>query len=227
MVSAQTLVYIGFTVLPISVATVIAGAGRSKALAIWILIWMVVAAGLAQSGVLSRFNSLPPPIGLFLVSGLIGTVILSRSHWVSHLVELPLGILIGFEAFRIIVELLIHKAFAIGLAPIQMTWSGYNFDIVTAVTALLLAFWARSMPNWVVIIWNWLGLVLLTVVVGIAGVSFPTRFQLMRPDNDWVASFPYVWLPSILVPAALLGHLVIFRKLSASSSDRKLQTTPA
>jgi hypothetical protein len=36
----------------------------------------------------------------------------------------------------------------------------------------------------------------------------------MRPDNTWVASFPYVWLPAILVTAALLGHIIIFRRLA-------------
>jgi len=35
----------------------------------------------------------------------------------------------------------------------------------------------------------------------------------MEPSNTWVAFFPYVWLPSILVTAALLGHIVVFRKL--------------
>jgi hypothetical protein len=60
-----------------------------------------------------------------------------------------------------------------------------------------------------------MGLALLLWVVGVAALSFPTRFQLLRPDNTWVAYFPYVWLPSILVTTALLGHVVVFRKLAA------------
>ena len=31
--------------------------------------------------------------------------------------------------------------------------------------------------------------------------------------NTWVADAPYVWLPGVLVQAALWGHLVIWRKL--------------
>ena len=29
----------------------------------------------------------------------------------------------------------------------------------------------------------------------------------------WVAHFPFVWLPSVLVAAALAGHVLVFRRL--------------
>ncbi len=175
---------------------------------------MGVAAGLARSGILNHFSSLPPPLVLLLISGFIGTIAIGISPWVRRLIELPLSALVGFQAFRILVELLIHKSANVGLAPPQMTWSGYNFDIATGLTALFLAPFAGSVPGRLVLLWNWLGLMLLIVVVGTAAVSFPTAFQLMRPDNTWLASFPYFWLPSVLVTAALLGHIVIFRKLA-------------
>jgi hypothetical protein len=35
-----------------------------------------------------------------------------------------------------------------------------------------------------------------------------------RPPNLLPSTFPYVWLPSFLVQAALFGHLVVFRKLA-------------
>jgi hypothetical protein len=218
------LVYFGFLILPIAVATMIAWAGRSKALTLSILGWMMLSTALAQFGILRRFDLMPPPMPLFLISGLIGTAVIAKSRWVRHLIELPLGILVGFHGFRVVVEILIHQSSTIGLAPAQMTWSGYNFDIATGLTALLLAPFARSMPKWLVIVWNCLGLTLLFIVIGIAAASFPTRFQRMHPDNSWVASFPYVWLPAILVTAALLGHLVIFRKLA---SQRSPGVTPA
>jgi hypothetical protein len=214
--SSATLVYLGFIVLPLAVATMISWAAKSRALALTILLWMLLAAALAQLGVLQRFNATPPPIAIFLLCAFIGTVAISRSDWVRHLVDLPLGILIAFHAFRIVVELLLHESSTIGLCPPQMTWRGYNFDVATGLTALVLAPFARTWPRWLVIAWSFMGLALLAVVVTVAVVSFPTRFQLMRPDNTWVASFPYVWLPAILVTAALLGHLIIFRKLASA-----------
>jgi hypothetical protein len=213
-VEVHTLTYAGFIALPVAMAVLIAWAARSTPLTFGILAWMLLGAVLARSGVLSRFNSVPPPIALLFTGGFVATIALGMSRWVRRLIELPLAILIAGQSFRILVEILIHTSSTIGLAPIQMTWSGYNFDIFTGVTALALAPFARAAPARLVFLWNWLGMVLLIWVVGIAIISLPTRFQLMRPDNTWVASFPYVWLPTVLVTAALLGHIVIFRKLA-------------
>jgi hypothetical protein len=32
--------------------------------------------------------------------------------------------------------------------------------------------------------------------------------------DPFVAHFPFVWLPAFLVQAALLGHLLVFRRLA-------------
>jgi hypothetical protein len=217
--SAHTFVYTGFVVLPIVMAILIAWGSGSGRFAVSILTWMLIAVVLAQTGVLGRFSATPPPIGLFLITGLVATIAVGRSRWSERLVELPLGVLIGAQAFRILVEILIHESSRIGLAAPQMTWDGYNFDIVTGITALALAPFARVAPKWLILVWNCMGLALLLWVVGVAALSFPTRFQLLRPDNTWVAYFPYVWLPSVLVTAALLGHVVLFRKLAARHND--------
>ena len=214
--NAQIVVYAGFVLLPVAVTIALAWAARSLPFTFAIFVWMAIAAILARSGILNHFNSVPPPMALFILAGVLGTIVIGVSPWMRGLIKLPLGALAGFQAFRIVVEILMHKSATIGLAPPQMTWSGYNFDIVTGVTALLLAPFAGSAPRWFVFVWNCLGLTLLIVAVAIAALSFPTRFQLMQPDSTWVAYFPYVWLPAILVTAALLGHILVFRKLASS-----------
>jgi hypothetical protein len=94
-----------------------------------------------------------------------------------------------------------------------MTWDGMNFDIITGVTALAIApFVGRISRGWL-LAWNCLGLGLLLWAIAIATVSFPTSLQLLHPDNTWIARFPYIWLPAVLVPSALFGHIAIFRKL--------------
>jgi hypothetical protein len=99
---------------------------------------------------------------------------------------------------------------------VQMSYSGRNFDIVTGVTALVLALvLARAaVPRWVIAAWNVLGTVLLVNVLVIAIASMP-MFHRFGADrlNTWVAEPPFVWLPSVMVLTALAGHLVIFRKL--------------
>lgn len=220
--NAPALIYAGFIALPIVMGFLIALGARSKPLFLGIVSWMLLSAVLAHLGILHRFNSLPPPIALLFATGFVGTIALGMSRWVRPLMELPLTILVAAQSFRILVEVLIHASSSIGLAPIQMTWSGYNFDIITGITALVLTPFAEVAPARLVLFWNCLGLALLSWVVGIAMISMPTRLQLMRPDNAWVASFPYVWLPTMLVTAALLGHIVVFRKLAMCHSLGRL-----
>jgi hypothetical protein len=43
-----------------------------------------------------------------------------------------------------------------------------------------------------------------------------------EPANVWVLQPPFVWLPAVMVLAALLGHIVIFRRIRAEKSLRKL-----
>ena len=102
--------------------------------------------------------------------------------------------------------------------PVEMSFAGYNFDIVTGATALLLglALYRGAVPRAVIGIWNALGALLLLNVVTIA-VSLLPWFHAFGTDhvNTWVLHFPYVWLPTVLVPAALFGHLVVLRRLRA------------
>jgi hypothetical protein len=100
--------------------------------------------------------------------------------------------------------------------PIQMSYSGRNFDIVTGATAVLLAIAlaTTAVPRWVIAVWNTLGTVLLANILAVAIASMP-MFRLFGVDrlNVWVADPPFVWLASVLVLTALAGHLLIFRKL--------------
>jgi hypothetical protein len=63
------------------------------------------------------------------------------------------------------------------------------------------------------------GLALLVNIMTIAIISTP-RIQYFGPSatNFFVAYPPYVWLPAIMVLAALAGHLLVFRALSAQRS---------
>ena len=62
--------------------------------------------------------------------------------------------------------------------------------------------------------WNVAGLLLLVNIVAVAILSTP-RLAMFGPDqlNVFVFYPPFVWLPAVLVLAALAGHLIIFRAL--------------
>ena len=61
-----------------------------------------------------------------------------------------------------------------------------------------------------------LGFVLLVNIVTVAIVSTP-MFGWFGADrlNTFVTYFPFVWLPAVLVTAALMGHVLVWRWLSS------------
>lgn len=58
-----------------------------------------------------------------------------------------------------------------------------------------------------------LAFVLLCVIVSVAVLAAPAPLRAFNavPPNRIVLSAPYVWLPTVLVLSALLGHLIVLR----------------
>jgi hypothetical protein len=74
----------------------------------------------------------------------------------------------------------------------------------------------------VVGVWNAMGAALLLNVVGVALLSAPTPFRMFHnePANVWVTRAPWVWLPTVMVVAAILGHVLVFRRLRGPAGGR-------
>ncbi len=178
--------------------------------------WLGITYALGASGVLN-FDSFPPkPLFLF-VATFATTVGIGLSRLGARVAfGIPLALLVGFQAFRIPVELLLHRAATDGVMPVQMSYLGYNFDVVSGLSALPMAWLIAKgrAPRWLVLAWNVLGLALLLTIVSIAILSMPTPMRVFsnEPANTWVTHAPFVWLPMVLVPMALLGHVLVFRR---------------
>lgn len=131
---------------------------------------------------------------------------------------LPLWTLVAVQAFRLPLELAMHVQYERGVMPEQMSYSGRNFDIVTGASAVAVAWLVatgragRGLVSW----WNVIGFALLLNIVVVAILSTPL-FRYSGDDrlNVWVTYPPFVWLPAVMVLAALSGHLLIFRALWA------------
>ncbi len=188
-----------------------------------VALWLGFAGRLAAAGFLA-FEPQPTLLPL-LALAFAGTLALGFSRFGARLVSgLPLAVLVGYQAFRIPVELLLARGHAEGLVPVQMTFHGMNFDVLTGVLALLLAAlsWLGPVPRWLLAAWNLIGFGLLANVVGIALLSAPTPIRVFwnEPANLWITGFPFVWLPAFLVPVALLGHLLVLRWLFLHPGDQ-------
>lgn len=183
--------------------------------------WLLVTAIAAASGVLRRFDASPPPFVLLPLSVFALGLALPCSRLGTLLVRgLPLWALVGFQVFRLPLELAMHRAYVEGVMPVQMSYAGRNLDILTGLTAGALGLWLAlgRVPRVVVAGWNVLGLALLANIVAIAIVSTPL-FQWFGGDrlNVFITYPPFVWLPAVLVTAALAGHVLVWRHLRETS----------
>jgi hypothetical protein len=127
---------------------------------------------------------------------------------------LPLWSLVAVQAFRLPLELAMHGMYERGIMPVQMSYAGLNFDILTGATAIVVAALSATGRGGraLVIAWNVIGLVLLVNIVVISVLSTP-RFHYFGEEqlNVWITYPPFVWLPTVMVLTALAGHLLIFR----------------
>jgi len=182
-------------------------ARRDTALTLYLVAsWLAATGGAAADGWL-RFTRPPTMIALFVSILAIAIAVVASPLGKRLATQLPLWALVGFQVFRAGVELLLHRAYVEGVMPRQMSYSGRNFDIISALTAALVAVWlargGRSMR--VVLAWNVLGTLLLANTLSVALQSAPTRLR--------VTQAPWVWLPAVMVLAAIIGHGLVYRRL--------------
>jgi hypothetical protein len=188
------------------------------------IVVMAASATAAGSGWLQRMDTTPPPMALMIASVLAAGLALGLSSFGrTSAAAIPLVWLIGFQSFRLPLELVMHRAASLDIMPDALSYSGYNFDIVTGAGALLLTLVMAvgvKVPRAALWAWNIWGLGCLAVITGIAIATSPmVRFFGEAPQvNTWVLFIPYVWLPSVLVVAALFGHVVVTRALMRQAS---------
>ena len=188
-----------------------ASAGTLAAAVAWLMATWLVAA----SGILRQWERNPPPFGLLVAAIIALALAVSFSAVGTRIaMTIPLWALVLVQAFRLPLELAMHGMYARGIMPVQMTYTGLNFDIITGAAAIPVAILAARGGRGIVAAWNILGLALLTNVVTVAILATP-RFRYFGDDhlNVWVTYPPFVWLPAVMVLAVLAGHLLIFRAL--------------
>jgi hypothetical protein len=220
---AAVLGVLALSVLAVRVAVQRAGQAAdlwTMRAAIGAVLWLVATGLAALSGELRSF-SLPLFTGLMILTG---GAAFSRVGAALMATVGPVG-LIGFQFFRVPVAMFIHGMYQVGQAPVQMTYEGLNLDIFTGLTAPAMAWlvWRGKVGSYAIWAWNAFGLVLLAEAVVVAALSMPTEFRVFtnEPASTFVTYAPYVWLPTVLAPADLLGHLLVLRWLLASCSGSR------
>ncbi|TAJ10612.1 MAG: hypothetical protein EPO61_02030 [Nitrospirae bacterium] len=217
----------GFFLLPLAVLTVLAvllmRCSRNLRWAVTIMVaWAALTAALAASGTLADFGTGHPRIPILVLTQLVFVVWLAWfSRWSGDLAQMPQLYLVGLQCFRIPVELMMAELAAQNLLAVEMTFYGRNFDVLTGVTAVILAIWVHrdgeEPMRHILIGWNLMGLSFLTAALAHGLLSVPYPFQLLHLSVPTfvIASFPLVWLPTVLVPIAYLLHFVSLKRCLA------------
>lgn len=133
---------------------------------------------------------------------------------------LPIAALVGFQGFRLPLELVLHAWFTQGTIPETMTWSGQNWDIASGVVALICAPLAAK-HRAAAVVANAVGLALLLNVIRVALLSAPLPFGWhTQPPLLLAFHLPYAFIGPVCVGGALFGHLVLTRALLQRRTGR-------
>lgn len=178
--------------------------------------WLGLTAWAMDQPFYKNFDLIPPPVPRVILPGVIVTLAIAYSKFGRQLAAgLSFSALVGFHAFRIPLELFLHSFYEEGIVPVQMTYLSQNWDILTGVTGVLVALLAAfgKVTRFGLYVWNVFGLILLVNVVSIALRTVPGRWNSTATALNLLPfHLPHVWI-TLFVLLALLGHLVIFRKL--------------
>lgn len=192
---------------------------------VFISLWMGITFLIGKYHFVSDFSSSPPKFIFLLISIFTLVFLIVRSPHGSLIIKkTSTNTLIGLQSFRILPELFLDKAYQEGLAPIQMTYYGRNFDILVAIAALVILIFRKKInlsSKTLAYLFNAFGLLLLSNIVITAILSMPTKFRYFtnEPANIFITQAPYIWLPTVLVFLALWGHFILYRKLMTKEDD--------
>jgi hypothetical protein len=200
-------------------------AGVGAAMAGAVALWLAIVFGLARVGVFRRFDALPPRVMVAAMACTAALVAFSRGAAGRRFVAAAsLAGIAGLQCFRVPVEVALHALYTRELVPVQMTWSGRNFDVLVGLTApfVALALHRGRIGLRALAAWHVASLAMLVNIVATAAMSFPGPLRRFHEGVSAavVAEAPFVWLPAFLVPVAAASHLVSLLEIARSHRDR-------
>lgn len=204
------------------------GAVTAAALGLWLAATFV----LARAGFFQHFESLPPRVmvaaTVAIATGMVVTRSAARRGFVD---DRTLAVIAALQVFRVPVEVALHGLQVRGAIPVQMTWSGRNVDVFVGLSAPLVAyaFHRARIGRRAFALWHVASFVALVNIVATAALSFPgpMRHFHVGVSAALVATAPFVWLPTLLVPFAAVSHLASLRALMRGDGATDRADAPA
>ncbi len=201
--------------------------------AVLLFAWLLLLGVLSIRGFFSNFSSLPPRLIFALLTPLPVVLLFARSRAGKQLLQqIRPQWLIYLQSFRILVEIALWLQVRSGSLPIQMSFEGRNFDILTGLLAFPVGYYCfvkKSWPPVIARLYNIAGLALLVNIVAISALSLPTPLRAFHntPDSSLLTTFPFIYLPGLLVPLAYTLHILSLRQWNLYRRAAPAANTPA
>jgi hypothetical protein len=142
----------------------------------------------------------------------------------TYVGSVSLRFLLLIQTVRIPVAIGLYLLYREGLVSSDVTFIGYNFDILAGVTGLLLFAASRNGGHVSPIsLWflNLVGLVLL--FAGVAAAAFTSSAQVgqlqIAQGNVGLYHFPVVWLATVILPIIFFAHVASLTQLLDSKDN--------
>ncbi|NCD68112.1 hypothetical protein [Mucilaginibacter agri] len=203
----------------LTVALFYKASNYAKPLIIVTLLWLALQTIVSLSGFYKNSSGTPPRFTLLLIPPVLLIVVLfitkAGRRFIDSFAPQTLTLL---HLVRIPVELTLYWLYLHKAVPEVMTFAGRNFDILAGITAPAIYYFGyikKSLSPKILLAWNIACLILLGNIVVTAVLSAPFAIQKFGFEQPNIALFyfPFVWLPSFVVPTALFAHLVSIRKI--------------
>ncbi|MEP1094136.1 MAG: hypothetical protein ABJG78_03450 [Cyclobacteriaceae bacterium] len=182
-------------------------------------IWIFLISILTLNGFFEDFSN-PPRLMLFVGSTVIMIIVLfALRRTRAFLNKMPITTLTYIHIIRVPVEMVLLWLGISGGLGMELTFEGSNFDILAGITAPFVGVFMigdRNKNRIGAIVWNFAALALLANIVARA-VSYTPYFYEQslggEPVNIAMFYFPFILLPTLVVPIVLFSHLVSLSQL--------------
>lgn len=181
--------------------------------------WIFVISLLTFQGFFENFQARPPRLMLFVVPAVLIPLLCLLFKSSRHVIDrMPITTLTYIHIIRVPVEIVLWWLYIYGAVAEIMTFEGMNYDILSGISAPFAGLFLvglKSKSRLAAIIWNMIALGLLINIVIRAILATPYFYDPPTGEqaNIAVFHFPYILLPTFIVPAVFFCHVASLYKL--------------
>ncbi len=192
--------------------------------------WIGLASGLGAAGELEfSTNAAVPLVGVLFATPLlvVGALAIAYREFRSHLMAIPMPLLIGLNSMRFLGVLFLLLAFD-GRLSGPFPFSAAIGDMITGIFAIPLALNAlrsHRLPTVAIAAWNAFGALDLITAVGLGITSANgSPWQLIHSGvgSEAMQLLPFCLVPTVLVPFYLITHAIVAAQLAAPRTSPQL-----